>query len=105
MLLRDLSAVRVFHAAPDRPGGRPALECVMLDVAEGPSVLLPRNVAHAAASPVFADFMKAHAPEVERVERTVSDARELNELRDRVIRMRARRPRIPEPRQSARAPE
>ncbi|MHC4248355.1 MAG: hypothetical protein ACYS9X_04440 [Planctomycetota bacterium] len=89
--VKDVRAVRAFYAAPDLPGGRPELECVMLDLAAGPTLLLPRNVAHAAASEAFADFLKLHSPAVVHLVKTVSDARELGELRDRVMRMRATR--------------
>lgn len=68
-------------------------ECVMLDMANGPTVLLPRNVARAAASADFADFVRGHDPEVARTEETLSGAREFHELSDRVIRMRAGRSR------------
>ncbi|MHC5056567.1 MAG: hypothetical protein ACYTKD_17870 [Planctomycetota bacterium] len=87
--VKDVRAVRAFYAAPDLPGGRPELECVMLDLAAGPTLLLPRNVARAAASEAFADFLKLLNPAAVHEARTISDARELNELRDRVIRMRA----------------
>ena len=87
--VKDVRAVRAFYTPPDLPGGRPELECVMLDTASGPTLLLPRNVAHAAASEEFADFLKPHNPAAAHEVKTVSDARELVELRDRVIRMRA----------------
>ena len=49
MSVKDVRAVRAFYVTPDLAGRPPELECVMLEVAEGPTVLLPRNVARAAA--------------------------------------------------------
>ena len=89
--VKDVRTVRVFHTAPDRSGGRPELECVMIERTGGPTVLLPRNVAHAAASEEFMRFLTPYNQAVTCEVRTVSDARELHELRNRVIRMRAAR--------------